>query len=335
MTELDRKGSEAARAAWLYYHEDLSQGEVAREMSVSRSTVTRLLKRAKNEGLVQISLNVSADTFKAERDLERAYGVKKVRIVPVSSDDATQKRWLGLVAAEALVEMATDGSIVAVSWGTTLQAVADALVGERPVAGAQIVALVGGLHNATRGTNTYEVAKQLGQFFNAPVRALHAPVYVQDEATAIGLSAVSGIQEVLELARKSSIVLFSLGAMHNETTMYKLGYIAPEQERFLRDQGAVADVACRWIDRNGQPVVMPPSINPIGISLDDFKKIPHRLAVVCGEFKQEAVLAGLRGGFVTNLVTDERTAAYLQDQIRQKDNATPGRGRPTADLALF
>ena len=326
MTELDRKGSEAARAAWLYYHEDLNQGEVAREMSISRSTVTRLLQRAKNEGLVQISLNVSTATFKAERDLERAYGVKKVRIVPVSSDDATQKRWLGLVAAESLVEMATEGSIMAVSWGTTLQALADALVGERPVAGAQIVALVGGLHNATRGTNTYEVARRLGQFFNAPVLALHAPVYVQDEATAIGLASDPGIQEVLELARKSSIAIFSLGGMHPETTMFKLGYITPEQEQFLREHGAVADLACRWIDRAGEPVVMPSSINPIAISLDDFKKIPQRLAIGCGESKHEAILAGLRGGFITDLVTDEHTAAYLLDPFRQNDESKPGRG---------
>ena len=315
MTEPDRKDSEAARAAWLYYHEDLNQGEVAVELNVSRSTVTRLLQRAKNEGLVQISLNVSAAIFKAERDLESGYGLKKVRIVPDSSDDATQKRWLGLVAAESLVAMVTGGSIVAVSWGTTLQAVADALVGERPVAGAQIVALIGGLHHAARGTNTYEVAKKLGQYFNVPVQALHAPVYVQDEATAIGLSADSGIKEVLELARKSSIVIFSLGAMHHDSTMFKLGYISPEQERFLREQGAVGDVACRWIDPNGKPVDLPPSINPIGISLDDLKKIPHRMAVAGGRFKQEAILAGLRGGFVTNLVTDERTAAFLLEQL--------------------
>jgi DNA-binding transcriptional regulator LsrR (DeoR family) len=311
MMEFDKKGSEAARAAWLYYHEDRTQGDVARELGVSRSTVTRLLQRAKNEGLVQISLNVTSGTFKAERDLERAYGVQKVRIVPASDDEATQKRWLGHVAAETLVEMVTDNAIVAVSWGTTMQAMADSLIGQHPVAGAQIVALVGGLHNASRGTNTYEVAKQLGQYFNAPANALHAPVYVQDEATALGLSADPGIQEVLELARKASIVVFSLGGMHDRTTMSQLGYISSEQREFLREHGAVADIACRWIDRRGNPVMMPPSINPIGITLEELKAIPWRLAVAGGEEKHDAVLAGLRGGYLTHLITDERTAGYL------------------------
>ena len=311
MGELDKKGSNAARAAWLYYHENLTQAEIAHEMDVSRSTVTRLLQRAKNEGLVQISLNVPLGTFEAERDLERAYGVRKVRIVPDSNDDATQKRWLGHVAAELLVEMVAVDAIVAVSWGTTLQAMADSLVGQRPVAGTQIVALIGGVHNASQGTNPYEVAKQLGQYFNAPARALHAPVYLQDEATALGLASEPGIQDVLELARNASIVVYSLGTMQHETTMFKLGYINAEQEEFLRRHGAVGDIACRWIDCNGHPIELPPSINPTGISLEELKKIPQRLAVAGGDLKQEVVLAGLRGGFITVLVTDERTAAYL------------------------
>jgi len=76
----------------------------------------------------------------------------------------------------------------------------------------------------------------------------------------------------------------------------------------------VGDIACRWIDREGKPVELPPSINPIGISLDDLEKIPQRLAIAGGQFKQEVILAGLRGGFVSMLVTDERTASYLLER---------------------
>ena len=315
MIDLNDKGSEAARAAWLYYHEDLTQADIALELGVSRSTVTRLLLRAKSEGLVQIKLNVSDATFKTERDLESAYDLKRVRIVPFTDDDATQKHWLGLVAAEFLNEFITEYSIIAVSWGTTLQAMADALVGQRAVAGVQIVTLVGGLHNATRGSNTFEVSEQLGQYFGAPVRALHAPVYVRNESTALALANDLGIQQALELARKASIVVYSLGAMNEATTMFQLGYVASDQKRFLSEKGAVADLACRWIDRNGAEVELPPSINPIAISLNDIKNIPMRLAVVGGTFKHEAILAGLRGGFITDLVTDERTANFLLKQI--------------------
>ncbi len=315
MALFDKRGGEAARAAWLYYHEDLTQRDIARELGVSRSTVTRLLQRAKNEGLVQISLEVSSGTFKAERDIERIFGVQKVRIVPVARDEATQKRWLGFVAAEALVEMITDNAIVAVSWGTTMQAMADALTGLRAILGAKIVALIGGFHNASQGTNTYEVAKQLGRYFDAPITAMHAPVYVQDEAIALGLSHDPAIEDVLQLARNASIIIFSLGGTHERSTMSQHGYLSAEQRQFLLKQGAVADVACRWIDRNGNPVALPPSMNPISITLDEFKLCPLRLVVAGGQDKHEAILASLRGGYATHLVTDESAAAFLLQNV--------------------
>ena len=311
MSDFDRKGSDAARAAWLYYHEDLTQGEIARELAVSRSTVTRLLHRAKLDGLVQVSLNVTAGTFQAERALERAYKLDRVRIVPTATDEGAQKRWLGHVAMGLLLPMVTEDAVVAVSWGTTMQAMAGSLVGQSPIPGVQIVAVVGGLHNASLGSGTNEIANQLSEYFKATVRPLLAPIYVQDEATASGLANDPGIRCALQLAAKASVVVYSLGALHDEATMFRLGHVDAGQQRFLRARGAVGDVVCRWIDRDGRPVALPPSINPIGISLDELRNIPQRLAVAGGETKQEVVRASLRGGFATTLVTDEHTADYL------------------------
>jgi DNA-binding transcriptional regulator LsrR (DeoR family) len=313
MSKFDKKGSQAARAAWLYYLEELTQGQVARKLGVSRSTVIRLLRRAKEEGLVHISLDVSHEAFKTERDLECCYGLERVRLVPESDDEATQKHWLGHAAAELIMQMVADDSVIAVSWGTTLQAMADSLIGVNAISGAEFVALIGGLHNATRGTNPYEVAKQLGQYFNVPARALHAPVFVQDEATAHGLANDPGVQDTLALAHQASLVVYSVGAIHDETTMFKLGYVNSKEKEFLRNHGAVGEIACRWIDLDGNPVELPPSINPIGISLDKLREIPRRLAVAGGRLKRDVVLGSLRGGFVTTLVTDENTAAYLLD----------------------
>lgn len=314
MDEIKSLGSEAARAAWLYYLEDLTQGEIAQEMGVSRSTVTRLLQRAKSDGLVQVSLKVPSGIFQAERDLERAFGLDRARIVPNSGNDAMQKRWLGHVAAEVMVSLVSTRAIVAIGWGSTMQSLADALAGQQPVADAQIVALVGGFHSAVAGTNTNEVARQVGHYFQAPAFPLLAPVYVQDAVTARGLSNEPGIRGALQLAREASMVVFSVGAMHEDTTMMKLGHLTAAQKSFLAERGAVGDIACRWLDRQGDPVEMPPSIHPIGISLEELRTIPTRLTVAGGDSKREIVLACLRGGFATSLVTDERLARFLLQQ---------------------
>lgn len=311
MSELDTKATELARAAWLYYVEELTQSQIADKLGVSRSTVIRLLQRARQSGLVTISLGVSPETFEAERDLEALYGLKKVRIVPRADKGDMQRRWLGQVAAETLQEMARDNSIIAISWGRTLQSMADSLHGEYSLQNMQIVALIGGLHNAQKGTNPHEVAEQVGQFFKAPARALYAPVYVRNAATAAGLISDPGLNETLDMARRASLVVFSIGSLTEEATMLQLGYVNPTEKEFLSRRGAVADIACRWIDADGKPVELPPTIHPIGISLDELQTIPDRILVAGGSSKAEAILAGVRGGYATHLITDESVASLL------------------------
>ena len=322
---MDRRGSEAARAAWLYYVEEFTQGEVARELRVSRSTVVRLLRRAKETGLVRITLDVPQDVFEMERELERLYGLERVRLVPDAGDGEKLKRWLGHAASELVVEMVEPGSTVAVGWGTTLRAMTDSLTGEQAVEGVRVVPIVGGLHRASSGTNSYWVAEKLGSYFHAPVRALYAPLIVEDRSMAKALVGDPDISETLDLVRRASLAIYSVGVLDDDSTIVRLGYLSPEERAFLRENGAVGDIICWWIDAHGNPVELPSTLNPVGASLDDLENIPKRLAIAGGELKREALLGTLRGGFATTLVTDDGTAAYLLE--RAVDARTPARGK--------
>lgn len=311
MKEIEKKATDTARVAWLYYIEEFTQSQIAEKLGVSRSTVIRLLQRAKESGLITISLGVSPDVFELERNLEKRFGLRTVRIVPEAEDGDTQRRWLGQIAAGTLQEMARPNSIMAVSWGRTLRAMADSLQGEVSVSGMRTVALIGGLHNADRGTNPYEVAEIVGNFFSAPARALYAPVYVRNAETAAGLISDPGLNEALDMARRAALVVFSVGSLSERATMLQLGYVNSTEKDFLMRKGAVGDIACRWIDASGNPVELPPTIHPIGITLNDLRNIPERLLVAGGASKTEVLLAALRGGYATHLITDESVATAL------------------------
>ncbi|MDN6332946.1 MAG: helix-turn-helix domain-containing protein, partial [Micrococcaceae bacterium] len=56
-TSGDRRERDALRAAQLYYVQELTMEAIARDLGVSRSTVSRLLSLAKRNGLVKIELN--------------------------------------------------------------------------------------------------------------------------------------------------------------------------------------------------------------------------------------------------------------------------------------
>ena len=47
------------RLAWLYYVADRNQGEIAAQLRVSRFKITRLLARAREQGIVKIVIDLS------------------------------------------------------------------------------------------------------------------------------------------------------------------------------------------------------------------------------------------------------------------------------------
>ncbi|HWQ09962.1 MAG TPA: MarR family transcriptional regulator, partial [Holophaga sp.] len=68
-------------AANLYYVERLTQKEIADRMGISRVAVTRMLKRADEEGLVQITVHRPlSDCLALTLRLERELGLRTARV---------------------------------------------------------------------------------------------------------------------------------------------------------------------------------------------------------------------------------------------------------------
>ncbi|TFG95552.1 MAG: MarR family transcriptional regulator, partial [Calditrichales bacterium] len=112
-------------AARLYYQHDLSQAEIARKMGVSRPSISRLLQRAREEGIVRIEVRDPLEKgTRQETELQSKFGLKKVIIVPADPQPLKRKHRLGQAAVTFLESLATDNLVLGVSWGTTMQEIA-------------------------------------------------------------------------------------------------------------------------------------------------------------------------------------------------------------------
>ena len=67
---------DALTAAHLYYMQDLTMEAIASELNTSRSSVSRLLKAARETGLVEIQIKSPLDKIsRVQNDLRDRYGV--------------------------------------------------------------------------------------------------------------------------------------------------------------------------------------------------------------------------------------------------------------------
>ena len=76
-------------------------------------------------------------------------------------------------------------------------------------------------------------------------------------------------------------------------------------------KGAVGDMLCHFIDRDGRLVPSDIEDRLISTSLETLRSLDNVIGVAAGENKAEAILAALRGGYLDILITDETTAAGI------------------------
>src|SRR5438552_15469213 len=83
MVRASRSTDELAKVAQLYYLDDLSQQEIAERLGTTRSNVSRMLKAAKQAGLVEIRVvHPTQRDRELEAALKRRYRLQEARVAP-------------------------------------------------------------------------------------------------------------------------------------------------------------------------------------------------------------------------------------------------------------
>lgn len=298
--------------AKLYYYEDLTQDQIGEVLGLSRQKVSRLLRRAREEGLVQVRvLEAQKETEILENRLRERFGLRDVRVATTFSQDAeTVTKRIAQVAASYLRGIIEPHTSLGVAYGKTLFAMVPFLV-PRPVSGFQVVQIMGGYGKLKGDVVAVELARALAQNFGGSVVYLLAPAFAKDAEARNAILQDERIARVLELARKVDIALVGIGGVTSSSTLLDTGDIYPHEVDELIAQGAVGNICGNFYDVRGKEIRCQADSRRISLTLEDLQRIPRVIGVAGGAGKLEAILGALRGGYVNILITDDVTAAML------------------------
>ena len=298
-------------AARLYYQHDLSQAEIARKMGVSRPSISRLLQRAREEGIVRIEVRDPLEKgTRQETELQSKFGLKKVIIVPADPQPQVRKHRLGQAAVTFLESLATDNLVLGVSWGTTMQEIARQL-SPKEYKNMVVVQLNGGVSKAAYDTHASEIAQVVGEKYNATPYLLPLPAIVDSQQLKQAIVSDKNIARTLNLARQATVALYTIGLFSAQSLLVKADYFDATEVAKLLDNGAVGDICSRIINGDGQICSASLDERTIGINLDDLAAKPYAVAIAGGEEKLPAIRAALNGQRMNCLITDDAVAAEL------------------------
>lgn len=305
------------KIARLYYNQGLRQQEITARLGIHQSTISRLLKRARDTNLVRISIAPPAGVHaELEEAIEQKFGLQQAIIVdtPDYADEDHIERELGTAAAFYLeTTIRKDMTIGLSPWGRALQTMVDRMSPNERGNGGTVVQILGGIGNVQSHHYGTHLIQQLAANIGAVPVLLQAPAVVGSPEARRVLSSDPTVLEASAHFDSIDLAVVALGSLEAARTASSVTAVTfSEEERAeLSKLGAVGDICLRFIDSEGKPIRSALINRVMGIDLPSLKTASRVVGIAGGSRRLSIIRASLKGGWIDVLITDQQSGERL------------------------
>lgn len=300
------------RVCKMYYYESWTQEKIAEKLGVSRPVISKMLQRAREEGIIEIVIHDDDhEVSKLENELESLFNLKQALVVPTKDlNKELLSSAVGKASAQFVLKLIKNGDRVGVSWGNTLYH----MVREFPLEkkeNVKIIPLVGGTGNYRNEMHSNQIAYELSKKLGVTCDTLYAPAVVETEELREQIIGMPNISAVLQEGENIDLALVGIGNPYSMSTMERSGYLNEQVLAELEELNTVADINSVFITRAGTVTEHPINHKVIGLGLEQLKKTKTVVGMAFGLHKIDCILAAVRGEYINMLITDESTASHI------------------------
>jgi DNA-binding transcriptional regulator LsrR (DeoR family) len=307
------------KASWYYYLENKTQQTISSLLDISRMRVIRLLDKARQTGIVQFRIRAEhAGRMRIEKQLVETCGLKDAFVIPTPAEAGIAEINDAIADAAAMYLSARiqPDDFINIGYGDTTGKTLNNLarIAEAPIS---CISLTGGV--------SIYLPNARSNVFNARLFLIPAPLIVSSKEMVTAIKEEDSVKEIFRMVSLASFTIVGIGGMNDEATILKTGVLSANDFLYLKMRGAVGDILCHFIDRQGKLITAPPEDRLVSVSLDTLKSLPNVIAVAAGKDKREALKGALNLGYLDILITNEDTARWLID-TREPVAAEAGTG---------
>ena len=302
------------KVAKMHYIDDLTQADISKQLNLSKPKVSRLISRAKEEGIISISINCphDDDTDYLKQQLQGVLGIENILVVQSISDSESENmRAMASSAAKYFLDFIQDGDNIGVSWGYTLVEIAKAL----PVCSLQrssIVQIAGNLDNADSTNYANEIVRLFGEKLCIDKKTtLPCPVLVENPIIVDLLQHDSKISSIMEQINTVDVAFVNIGMLSESNCLCQTGFISQKDLLYLKSKNSVGCVCSRFIDLNGNIADEGFNSRTISITPPTLQKARTTFACITSERKIPILYAAVEGKLVNTIAIDSNTAKQL------------------------
>ncbi|WP_413730038.1 sugar-binding transcriptional regulator [Sodalis sp. RH22] len=302
------------KIAQLYYGQDMTQVQIARELGIYRTTISRLLKRGREQGIITIAINYDHnENLWLEQQLKQKFGLREAVVASSDADQEEDKlAVMGLHGAQLVDRLLKPGDIIGFSWGRAVRALVENLPQASQSRQVICVPIIGGPSGKLESryhvnTLTYGAAAKL----KAESHLADFPALLDNPFIRNGIMQSQHFKTISAFWDNLDIALVGIGSPAIRDGVNWHAFYGSEENDDLNSHPIAGDICSRFFDINGNAVETTMSEKTLAIEMPRIKKARYSIGIAIGEEKYSGILGALHGNYINCLVTNRETAELL------------------------
>lgn len=304
-------------ASVLYYLEGKTQSQIAKELYLSRPKVSRLLKKARELQIVDITINYQNDEFEQlQGEIRRAFGIPHLVISKTLRHRPDTLNEVGKAAAKELATMIHDDMTIGISWGQHIRRTVHFLK-RRSHINLRLVELFGAVSYDLGDSDMLSIGRSISSKLSGKLYPLPSPIYINDDSAREAIRNTPLIRSTLNMIEDCDLIITGIGSI-DSSSMQTLwdNYVEGEMKNKIISNGGIGFLLAHFFNREGQFLDIDINRNVIGIKTETIKE-KKIVAIASGDEKVRAIYAALKGGLLYTLISDEETLRKVMEHYNQ------------------
>lgn len=305
-----------SQVAHMYYDLGMLQPEIADKLFFSRSKISRLLKAARDMGIVEINVRQVFDrAVLVEKKLCSTFGLKDAIIITCfeGSDSESSTRAVTDFAADYASGLIKGNQTIGFTNGIELLEMCRKLT-KKNNCYVNAVQLMGSFSNVNMHAESRQLISLLFNTYPGIGHYLNAPLYVSDSHVYNYLINETSNKSTFDLMKKCSMIFTGIGNI-DVAENYKWNNYQTEQHfEQLTSHDAVGSICAQYYDIHGRIVNSEWNSHCIAMPLDEIRRNRMTVGIANGSDHVEAIIGALRGRLINVLISDTETATEILKQ---------------------
>lgn len=319
------------KIAHMYYMENYSQRDIADKLKISITTVSRLLKKAKDDRIVEFVIrDPYVECISLETALKEAFDLKEVIIAPgfrseagehsYDADDEEIKKLVALEGARYLQRIIRPKDVLGVTWGSTIYQMINYLNPAQKV-DATFVTLHGSIACCKNELDVRTLVSRMAKAFSGKHYYLLTEALMSTKQAADIIKQEKNNQIVFRMFKNINISINGTGSFYPElnSVLSKPEFMSKEELNMLLNESAVGDISLRFFNKDGKECNTELSDRMIAIDFEQFKKIDTKITIASGAYKAYTILSALKGKLIDVLIVDYLLGKKIMELYQKND----------------